>query len=278
MRNMNTMSSSAPAVNAEPFDFGAYGQTSAELGRNMFGAGANDVFNAPSAGQVDPFNFNDVPSTPQSYGGNAMNSFGDQFEYNAQTPDTQVNTRPPVSERLQARFGTVLHVGKRALSMANSGMLGSKMANRANQVSQAVEVGQAVAGGYETARVDMQAAWDNRAQLGAQAGNALKGAALETGKAGSRAALEYVMKHYGLEKRMDEATGEEKIRIAKKIKFGRRVVGTVLNPVGKGTRVATGAFREARRAAKDEALNQVANARTAAMNSAAQYTESAFTF
>lgn len=76
-------------------------------------------------------------------------------------------------------------------------------------------------------------------------------AGVEVAKVGAAAAKEEVMRYYGLEK------GEnEKLRIARKIKFGKAVVKTVVNPVGTVSSVGVRAGKAARKASKQEARNQ----------------------
>ena len=64
------------------------------------------------------------------------------------------------------------------------------------------------------------------------------------------------MNYYGLEK--DE---NEKLRVARKIKFGKAVVKTLVNPVGTASSVGVRAGRAARKAGKQEAFGQVTSAR-----------------
>lgn len=274
MRNLNTLPSPPSAsANTDSFDFRPYEQQFTQQDSHPFGS-----FGQSAGYQQDPFNFSDAMYNTPTHDTNP-------FDARTSFPDTQVNTRPPISERLQERFGTVLEVGKRALALVNAGMFGDKMAIRAGQATQALELSQAATYGFDTIRADVQNAMENPDQLRAQAGSVIRGAAVETGKAGMNATLEYVMNHYGLEKRLNESTGEEKIRIAKKFKFGRRVVGTALNPIGKGGRLLAGAGLAARRAAKDEAWSQVTSARDAAVSyaqsaaarpAATNYPQSAF--
>jgi hypothetical protein len=111
-----------------------------------------------------------------------------------------------------------------------------------------------------TARQKLTDGWsDARNNFGGyqeQAKQYAMGAGREVAGAGAAAAKEAAMNYYGLEK--DE---NEKLRVARKLKFGKAVVKTLLNPVGTVSSVGVRAGKAARKAAKQEALGQLKNAR-----------------
>ena len=232
-------------------------------------------FNAPAVaniyGQSDPFAQANTDPFGQQSNFDPFGQGGNNFNTGPQMQESIPDGRPQLSERLANQIGRVKEVGGKALDLVMGGTFGAKAAERAGQASTALNVAEFAAGNYGNVRQDMQNAWGNKEQHMATAMNVGKGAAIETGRAGKDAVVNYLMNHYGLEKRMDDATGDEKIRIAKKFKFGRRVVGTMLNPAGKASRLAMGAAKEARKAVKQEAFNQLGTIRANRQEAAYNY-------
>lgn len=286
-KNFTKMPRSMELTHSDPFaydpapathQFDPFTQHST-LGSNPFESPVNQT------GQSDPFgqqayNFN-APSVANTYG--QSDPFGQQSNYDPfgqnqtfgniapQTQESIPDGRPQLSERLANQIGRVKEVGGKALELVMSGSFGAKAAERAGQASTSLNVAEFAANNYTNVSQDAQNAWSNREQHLGAAMEVGKSATIETGRAGKDAVMNYLMSHYGLEKHMDDATGDEKIRIAKKFKFGRRVVGTMLNPAGKVSRLAMGAAKEARKAVKQEAFNQFGNIRANAQGAAYNY-------
>lgn len=104
-------------------------------------------------------------------------------------------------------------------------------------------------------------AWTNRGSYAEQAVGYAKEVGQEVAGAGIIAAKESVMKYYGLEK--DE---NEKLRVARKLKFGKAVVKTLANPIGTASSVGTRAGYAARKVSVRSAKGQLSSAKEAARN------------
>ena len=225
--NFNTAPTTAPEIGTSSWDFG-----------QPISAGIPD----------SPGGYNDwgAPTAPDNDWGSGWNM--PQSSYESTVVTTQESR---VSERLRELRDTVVHgLGRKALDA---------VMNRLPSLGGTKDTLQAVAtNAYENPGQIQQFAdvatgtWDNRASHIDIAKSVAMGAGLEVAGAGVAAAKESVMKYYGLEK--DE---NEKIRIARKIKFGKAVVKTVVMPVGTATSVGVRAGMSAKKAARKEAVNQI---------------------
>jgi hypothetical protein len=235
--------------------------------------------------QTDPFAQNNFAPNSYTESFAANDPFGQGFglEQPSQREAT-MDARPPLSERLKEKIGTVLNVGGRAVRSMMSLMEGNKFASqaagRAEQMSQMYNMaGNAqqaygnVGQGFNTVRQDANAAWDNRAQYGRQAANFVGNAAMETGKAGLAGAGEYAMNRYGLQRDREARFG---ITVANKRALARGVMRTAINPQAEAARLAHGAFNAGRREATASARGQMAAARSNARGAAANYARGIF--
>ena len=101
-------------------------------------------------------------------------------------------------------------------------------------------------------------------------------AALETGKAGAKAVLHYVMDYYGLENRLDQASGKDRLRIADSYKLGHHAMNLLTNPTAQLSRLATGSLYVARGAIKQEVTAQATTLRHHAAQAATSYVKNTF--
>lgn len=165
-----------------------------------------------------------------------------------------------ISERLRELKDKVIHgVGRKALDavMNRLSSLGGRNETLQNVATNLYENPGQASAAYQGATE----LWANRGSYAEQAVGYAKEAGREVAGAGLTAAKESVMKYYGLEK--DE---NEKLRVARKLKFGKAVVKTVVNPIGTASSVGTRAGYAARKASVQSAKGHIASRAEAARN------------
>ena len=270
MANNNML---APSGSAESY-FGTYGAGSTQNQNpfDVFAAGQDytpPVENVtPSYSQnADPWNFDRPATIDQNYF--AQPSSSEQF----MRPDAR-DGRPPLSERLKEKLGTVLNIGGRAvrsvMGLMESGTFGLKAASRSEQIGQMYEVSRNAPQAYNTVRNDMATAWDNRSQHANQAMNYMGTAGKETAMAGVMGAMQDLGERTGIS--YDRENGLS----VKKAKLARFAVKAALAPHATAANTLRGAATAGLGAAKEEGWGQLQQARSSAQDAAMNYARNAF--
>jgi len=175
-------------------------------------------------------------------------------------PTPQLTQESGMTERLRNLKDRVVHgMGRKALDVVMNRLptLGGNKETFQNVATNLYENPEQASMAYQGATE----LWGNRGSYAEQAVGYAKEAGREVAGAGLTAAKESVMKYYGLEKDKNE-----KLRIARKLKFGKAVVKTVVNPVGTASSVGTRAGYAARKASVQSAKGHVASRAEAVRN------------
>lgn len=174
-------------------------------------------------------------------------------------------------EQSTINVDTVLGVGKRAVSSLIQ--LAPKN-ERLQQVDRGIDFAASTIDIVRTVKTDINDAYQRRSELMRGVGNHVASAALETGKAGAQAALRFVMSEYGIGRKLDGLSGNERLRILDTYTFGQRVLGTLLDPKTRLTKLAVSSLGVAKEAAKQEATFQLSDARNTVSSAASDYLDS----
>lgn len=175
-------------------------------------------------------------------------------------PNPQLPQESGMAERLRNLKDKVVHgIGRKALDTVMNRLptLGSHKEMLQNVATNVYKNPDQASMAYQGA----SELWGSRDSYTEQALGYAKEAGREVAGAGLTAAKESVMKYYGLEK--DE---NEKLRVARKIKFGKAVVKTVVNPIGTASSVGTRAGYAARKASIQSAKGHISSRAEAARN------------
>ena len=247
-RNFNTAPTQTPELGKSDWDYGDPISSGVPTG-----AGGSE-WNLPRTPDTPSWDNNDDWGTPTSVGSSSFDSW-DSYQ-----PLPQTSQESGVAERLRELKDKVIHgMGRKALDAVMNRLprLGGQKEAIQNITTNLYENPDMASAVYQNG-TDL---WNNRSGYAEQAVGYAKQAGREVAGAGISAAKESVMKYYGLEK--DE---NEKLRIARKIKFGKAVVKTVVNPIGTASSVGTRAGYAARKAGVSSAKGHLASQAEAARN------------
>lgn len=225
-------------------------------------------------GNVNPFQYNNAP-TPQFYNTNPFAPQGSEQPFagfgEQQTQTEAIDGRPPLSERLKEKIGTVVNLGGRAIrslmGRAEGNQFAAQAIGHADQLRQQYATAGNVAGLYNRVQQGASTAWNNPQFQ--QAANYAGGMAKETAFAGARGALDHLGEQTGVS--YDKENGLS----VKKTKLARFAAKAFFAPHATAANTLRGAATAGVGAAKQEGWSQFNTARDDAKSAAMGYAQSA---
>ena len=248
-RNFNAAPTQAPELGTGTWDYGEPISAGIPMGTSSSGE-----WGSVPAVEVSVWDSNDDWNTPSATSYDTSNSW-DSYQANPRAMQEQGKV-----ERLRELKDKIVHgMGRKALDalMNRLPSFGGGKDTIQNVATNLYENPGHLGATYQGATE----LWGDRASYAEQAVGYAKQAGREVAGAGITAAKESVMKYYGLEK--DE---NEKLRVARKIKFGKAVVKTVVNPIGTASSVGTRAGYAARKASVQSAKGHISSRADVARN------------